>query len=178
MTDEELEKLPVKNLKVCFDNKNNFFTIKGSAVLWWHQKLTVKGPVDYFLPNSQCLRYYLSCPSYNFFQAKIMLDNLSFLLLQILLTNHRIDFRGCCEKSELQERVKRLRSQLQAQSKIGNHTFLCLIPILTSWIDRKNLTLKFILCRHEMINIYQSVMSKLKLINSWTNIRCHLISRS
>ncbi|XP_059483720.1 E3 ubiquitin-protein ligase RNF34 [Neocloeon triangulifer] len=46
------------------------------------------------------------------------LDKLPVKNLKILLTNHRVDFRGCCEKSELQDRVKRLRLQLQAHSKI------------------------------------------------------------
>ncbi|CAB3363833.1 Hypothetical predicted protein [Cloeon dipterum] len=46
------------------------------------------------------------------------LEKLPVKNLKILLTNHRVDFRGCCEKSELQERVKRLRSQLQENLKI------------------------------------------------------------
>lgn len=48
------------------------------------------------------------------FNCREELDELSVKQLKEILMLNRVDFKGCCEKSELLERVQRLWNDLQS----------------------------------------------------------------
>lgn len=58
------------------------------------------------------------------------LDDLSVKQLKEILMLNRVDFKGCCEKTELLERVKRLWNELHSVpgKQINNPTMTLYVP--------------------------------------------------
>jgi len=61
------------------------------------------------------------------------IEGLSVRQLKALLVTHYVDYKGCCERSELVERVHRLWKEHARNRELGKYSFLLqvLIALLT-----------------------------------------------
>ena len=57
-------------------------------------------------------------------------EGLSVRQLKEILVNNFVDYRGCCEKHELVDRVKRLWVETQANRQIGESSKHCVLSLM------------------------------------------------
>ena len=57
-------------------------------------------------------------------------ESLSVRQLKEILVNNFVDYRGCCEKHELVDRVKRLWVETQANRQIGESSKCCVLSLM------------------------------------------------